>query len=445
MPIEKVNTTDIQSDETNVDWLATGERMTEENLNRPVKQVAEVLNNAIDDIESEFANLTVGTSNALQEEIADRTSADDAEQTARINADNALQSNIDAEIQNRTNVDNALRADIDAEIDNRIAADDNERAARIAADNHLTYIAATGKNALNLNPYFDRGEEHYIFPRVAGRELYTPGATGSKALKLSGNNSITYAHKIPIDTSKVYKVHARVKSIGATGARVYAGVATYDKDGNVETTTPGAHRYCAANNVRVPSDGTWHDYVGTITGRGNSNHNQFRHTSKYASPVLLVNYDQDDSYVIIVDELSIEDITEVKRADDLLTSRLDRERIVCTNGYKVITNRYTRKGGETASSVFNNDEVNYVDIYPPDGYSIGDLKGFIASPRTIHFAGTVNSDDSLFCWWKVVPGRNKLIPYAGAVYLPGHIRVICNNTENRGDSSINYLAIWRKD
>lgn len=173
MPIEKVNTTDIQSDETNVDWLATGERMTEENLNRPVKQVAEVLNNAIDDIESEFANLTVGTSNALQQEIADRTAADvaeeaarinadNAEQTARINADNLLQSNIDTEIQNRTNADNTLQANIDAEIQNRTNADntlqaniDDIIANRLKASNISTVDEFLNSNSLNVQDVLD--------------------------------------------------------------------------------------------------------------------------------------------------------------------------------------------------------------------------------------------------------------------------------------------------
>lgn len=76
MPIEKVNTTQVQADETNVDWIANGERLNETNINRPARQVAEVLNNAIDEIEIELADINTGSTEGLQEEIDNRIAAD---------------------------------------------------------------------------------------------------------------------------------------------------------------------------------------------------------------------------------------------------------------------------------------------------------------------------------------------------------------------------------
>jgi hypothetical protein len=91
--VEKINTTNDQNAETNVDWLDTGERMTKENLNRPVKQVADKVNELIDYVDDSKVD--------LQSQIDERVSVDmslsdsiDAEAAARINADDSLSSRI---------------------------------------------------------------------------------------------------------------------------------------------------------------------------------------------------------------------------------------------------------------------------------------------------------------------------------------------------------------
>lgn len=68
-----------------------------------------------------------------------------------------------------------------------------------------------------------------------------------------------------------------------------------------------------------------------------------------------------------------------------------------------------------------------VDIFPPAGMSMGNLVAFITSSREIYFAGGVNGDDSLYCYYS---------------YLGDRIRVTCYNSEQRARSAINYLAIW---
>jgi hypothetical protein len=69
---------------------------------------------------------------------------------------------------------------------------------------------------------------------------------------------------------------------------------------------------------------------------------------------------------------------------------------------------------------------NYFDIYPPAGKSMGNLVGFIPSISVIHFAGGVDGNDSLLCFYT----------------LGDRIRVYVQNTEQRSAPSANWLAIW---
>ena len=83
---------------------------------------------------------------------------------------------------------------------------------------------------------------------------------------------------------------------------------------------------------------------------------------------------------------------------------------------------------------FNDFESNYADVFPPSGFTLGDLDGFIASPALILFDGDVGRDDHFWCIWE---------------FRPTFIRVICANSENRANTSgtssyINYLAVWRR-
>ena len=97
-----------------------------------------------------------------------------------------------------------------------------------------------------------------------------------------------------------------------------------------------------------------------------------------------------------------------------------------TFGRQTTTARYSKVGWWNGYDGTGN---NYTDIYPPSGYSMSHLAGFIASIGVVHYAGGVNGDDSI--WLK-------------AHYYSNRVRVVCNNSENRSSSQINYLAIWRK-
>lgn len=76
---------------------------------------------------------------------------------------------------------------------------------------------------------------------------------------------------------------------------------------------------------------------------------------------------------------------------------------------------------------------NYIDVYPPSGYTINNLSGFSASIKTIFFAGGVNKDDSLWCKWQKYPTTNS-----------DRVRVICSNSEIRAAGEVNYMAVWIK-
>lgn len=69
-------------------------------------------------------------------------------------------------------------------------------------------------------------------------------------------------------------------------------------------------------------------------------------------------------------------------------------------------------------------------VYPPDGYTMDDLLAFLPSIRTIHYAGDVNGDDSLYCYWGKEARR---------------IIITCYNTEQRANPQVNWIAIWRRN
>lgn len=99
--------------------------------------------------------------------------------------------------------------------------------------------------------------------------------------------------------------------------------------------------------------------------------------------------------------------------------------ITVTSGEVATTSRSTVIGTSLAS----NWSYNFADIYPPAGFTMSHLIGFMCSPAIIYFNGGVNSDDTLYCRYQKQLDR---------------VRIICQNSENRAVSSINYLAMWQK-
>lgn len=127
------------------------------------------------------------------------------------------------------------------------------------------------------------------------------------------------------------------------------------------------------------------------------------------------------------------ELKEDKTVTDDLVARLEalEERAVplikITSAQDVISSR--ANGNDKG----DNYDYNYVDVYPPTGYAIGDLKGFIPSINQIDFAGDVNGDDLLFCKYKLYP-----------VSAPDRVRIICSNSETDTASKVNWMATWIK-
>nr|WP_294922217.1 hypothetical protein [uncultured Flavobacterium sp.] len=72
---------------------------------------------------------------------------------------------------------------------------------------------------------------------------------------------------------------------------------------------------------------------------------------------------------------------------------------------------------------------NFTEIFPPSGYTMANLKAFLPSIAKIAFNGNVDNSDTMWCHYQIGIDR---------------ITVICNNSESRETSKINYLAIWKK-
>ena len=100
-----------------------------------------------------------------------------------------------------------------------------------------------------------------------------------------------------------------------------------------------------------------------------------------------------------------------------------------TQGQMTTTNRLDSSSNTHLHPTNWNNNRAY--IYPPSGYSISNLVAFIPSINSIFYKGDVNGDDTIFCNYQVDYTNNRVI-------------VVCNNSENRADSRINYIAVWIK-
>ena len=93
---------------------------------------------------------------------------------------------------------------------------------------------------------------------------------------------------------------------------------------------------------------------------------------------------------------------------------------ISSGGYPVLNNYSVTYG------VYNGT-TNYV--YPPSGKTISQLIGFIPSIHAIYFAGGVDGNDSLYCYYSIETGNNR-------------IAVTCYNSEQRSTPYFNWMAIW---
>lgn len=84
--------------------------------------------------------------------------------------------------------------------------------------------------------------------------------------------------------------------------------------------------------------------------------------------------------------------------------------------------------GRSIGDLQNNFNFNYVDVFPPAGKNMSNLRGFMASYSENWQFGS--DPDDTWCKWQVQSGK---------------IRVICGNAQNSASGqtpTVNWLAIW---
>ena len=88
----------------------------------------------------------------------------------------------------------------------------------------------------------------------------------------------------------------------------------------------------------------------------------------------------------------------------------------------------TLEGGQQQ----DNSTKNKCIVYPPAGFTVSHLKGFMPTLSEVYFDGYVNNDDTMWCNYQINYGSNNITIYA-------------NNSEYRAAPRIHYLAIWIKN
>jgi hypothetical protein len=173
--------------------------------------------------------------------------------------------------------------------------------------------------------------------------------TGRTALQISDAEGWIYSsNAIPVDTSRVYRVRFRVKKtrdVDTGGTNIYAGVATYDKNGVLQSTAPGNHRYCAASGKPLKVADGWQVFEGYITGEGNVTHNQFRPGTAYVKPMFVVDYAKGTGGINIIDLMDFEDVTAQIKAQDYSETKIGEA--------KTAQEAYARAQAEAAKTVAN--------------------------------------------------------------------------------------------
>ena len=104
---------------------------------------------------------------------------------------------------------------------------------------------------------------------------------------------------------------------------------------------------------------------------------------------------------------------------------LEKKVGITTSGRLLTTNR---NGGQLQDDF----RYNVVYVLPPAGYTASDVESVIVSIGNVWYGGSrVDDNDNIWSNYKINTQENR-------------IEFICNNTENRDNSTINYLIVWKK-
>lgn len=226
------------------------------------------------------------------------------------------------------------------------------------------------------------------------------------------------------------------------------GDVTGDVLGNVNGTVNGSvtgnvKGSVIAQDDTLAYDGTTKTFTGTFVGNAST-------ATKLAAPVTINGTTFDGSA-----NITITDNTKLLTTGGTLTGQLTlnsdpvnalqaatkqyvdtRDEAIRTEVLAAIPSNYTITYGNTdySESGYSNttsgfvNSANYFDVFPPSGKVMEDLVAFLPSIAVIHYAGGVDSNDSLRCTWSDLSDR---------------IRVWVQNTEQRSTPAANWIAIWR--
>ena len=213
-------------------------------------------------------------------------------------------------------------------------ASSSETNAGTSESNASNYASAAATSYSDLvafdgDFFFTRGTEAWLrysgTSQIADVEVKAggPSATGYVQAK---NIWLYSKRRFPVNTAHTYRVRARFKAIDGK-SKVYAGVVTYDANGNIQTNSPGTHRYCATVGDTVFQANGWVSFEGLITGEGNNEgHNKFRPGTFFASPVIVIGHEPGTSSTATktaVDYCIFEDVTEEANAATYASAAAD--------------------------------------------------------------------------------------------------------------------------
>jgi len=186
-----------------------------------------------------------------------------------------------------------------------------------SAESASSYASLSASNATQSlliagNFEFTSGAEGWSSTTETFTQIEAPLVAGvvGRAISLTGANKRgIWARRLPIQTSRVYRLRFRVKSVSGAPSQFFAGLVTYDNNGNAETAGATTEVYPSVDYNTLPTAGDWYVYESVITGVGTDN-NSFRSTTAFASPTFIVNYQQSGAETTHVDECSLTDITD---------------------------------------------------------------------------------------------------------------------------------------
>ncbi|MGB3500423.1 MAG: hypothetical protein WBA44_02290 [Mesorhizobium sp.] len=131
---------------------------------------------------------------------------------------------------------------------------------------------------------------------------------GASVVRAKGPLQLFSSEMIKVDTARSYEVKVRLRLLPAPdgsqrSTRVYVGLATYDANGVLQTSQPGAHRYGVMANEQVSSNDGWIERTAVFSGAGDERHDQFRPGTASVRLLVLANYRSDADNEVEISEL----------------------------------------------------------------------------------------------------------------------------------------------